>query len=155
MHLCSVRVNYRRWVLVLPVCLASLAGCSRGVQVVPVEGSVYYNDQPLPFGSVMFQPTSGQPAGARLAEDGSFRLSTFSEFDGAIVGKHKVKVTCYSSQDPALASRQPSGEQMLGVSLIPENYTYSDRSGLTAEVKPDGNEPFEFRLSGPPLAGPR
>ncbi len=130
-------------------------GCDKGPQVVPVEGIVYYNDKPLPFGSVMFQPQMGQPAGARLDQDGSFKLSTFSEFDGAIVGQHKVKVNCYASQNPKFTNVNTGGEQTLGPVLIPEKYTYSDQSGLTAEVRPEGNEPFEFRLTGPPLKLPR
>ncbi len=151
MRPCKLRANFPSGVVVLYIAAFTILGCNRGPQVVPVEGVVYYNDEPLPFGSVMFQPIMGQPAGARLAEDGSFKLSTFSEYDGAIVGEHKVKVTCYASQNPALVSRNTGGEQTLGPSLIPENYTYSDQSGLTAIVKPEGNEPLEFRLTGPPL----
>lgn len=134
--------------------LTFIPGCDRGPQVSPVSGIVYYNDEPLPFGGVMFQPSSGQPAGGRIEADGSFRLSTFSEFDGAIVGSHKVKITCYSSQSPRRLQNSRGGEQTLGASLIPENYTLADQSGLTAEVEAGENNSFEFRLSGPDLQIP-
>ena len=149
MRLCNIRASQPRWFGTRLLVLGMFLGCSKGPQVVPVEGVVYYNDKPLPFGSVMFQPEMGQPAGAKLNEDGSFRLSTFSEFDGAIVGKHKVKVTCYESQNPKKLKQKSIGEQSLGPCLIPEKYTYSDQSGLTAEVQRDSNKPLEFRLTGP------
>lgn len=155
MRLCNLGMYRLRWLGLLAGCIGTSIGCHRGPEVVPVEGIVYYNDAPLPFGSVMFQPQVGQPAGARLNKDGTFKLSTFSEFDGAIVGNHKVKVTCYASQNPLLTKQKTVGEQTLGPLLIPDNYTYSDQSGLTADVKSDENEPFEFRLTGPPVKFPK
>lgn len=155
MRLCNGTVFHLVSAGALAVLAGYAVGCKKGAHVVPVEGIVYYNDKPLAFGSVMFQPPMGQPAGARIQEDGSFKLSTFSEFDGAIVGRHKVKVTCYASQNPKFAQRNAAGEQSLGPLLIPETYTYSDQSGLTAEVLPERNEPFEFRLTGPPFKLPR
>ncbi|TWU23664.1 hypothetical protein [Bythopirellula polymerisocia] len=152
---CEVRAFPLWWIGLLAVVVGISAGCDQGPLVVPVEGTVYYNDKPLPFGSVMFQPQMGQPAGARIAEDGTFKLSTFSEYDGAIVGQHKVKVSCYASQSPELAKKKTVGEQTLGPSLIPENYTYSDQSGLTADINSEGNEPIELRLTGPPIKVPR
>jgi hypothetical protein len=74
-------------------------------------------------------------------------LSTFEPGDGAVVGQHKVRITCYESQrDPA--ARGP-GEQSLGRLLIPLRYTLFDQSGLTAEVRADRTEPFVFELSDP------
>lgn len=43
------------------------------------------------------------------------------------------------------------GEQSLGKLLIPVNYTLFDQSGLTAEVKAEGNQSFVFELRGPPM----
>ncbi|QEG32909.1 hypothetical protein [Bythopirellula goksoeyrii] len=155
LRLSRAGASQQAWLGLLISLAATLTGCDHGPQVVPVEGTVYYNDEPLPFGSVMFQPQMGQPAGARLNEDGTFELSTFSEFDGAIVGQHKVKVTCYASQSPQIENKKSVGEQTLGPSLIPEKYTYSDQSGLSVEILSVGNQPIELRLTGPPLKLPR
>jgi len=125
----------------------AVVGCDRGPEIVPVTGTVLYNGEPLPFGSVTFQPPSGQPARGEIRGDGTFELSTYRRGDGAVVGKHKVKIACYESQHPA-AVKGP-GEQSLGRSLIPTNYTLLDQSGLVAEVRPGENEPFVFDLSGP------
>jgi hypothetical protein len=116
--------------------------------MVPVTGKVLYNGKPLEFGSIAFQPPSGQPAQSEIQSDGTFELSTYRLHDGAVVGLHKVRVACYESQKPNAA--RPAGEQKLGKSMIPQKYTFFDQSGLTAEVKEGGNEPFVFELSGAP-----
>ena len=128
-------------------------GCEQGPRVVPVAGKVLYNGKPLEFGTVTFQPRSGQPAVGEIQRDGTFQLSTFREHDGAVVGTHKVRIACYESQRNPAAKRP--GEQMLGKLLIPMKYTLFDQSGLTAEVREDENQPFEFELTGPVDAGVR
>ena len=134
--------------------LILLPGCDKGPQVVPVTGTVYYNDEPLPFGSIMFQPASGQPATGQI-ENGAFSMSSFRKGDGATVGPQKVRINCYSSQSPQEKAKPVVGERSIGALLIPREYTTFDTSGFTADVNPDSNEPFEFRLTGPPLKLPR
>jgi hypothetical protein len=131
------------------------AGCSKGPAVAPVSGKVLYNGEPLPYGSIMFQPASGQPAGAAIEPDGTFRLSTFSEFDGAIIGPHKVKVTCYTSQRPSEKAQKKVGEATLGQLLIPLQYTFLDQSGLTATVPAEGAGSLVFELTGPKRSFPK
>lgn len=122
-------------------------GCDSGPLVVPVEGKVLYNGEPLPYGNISFQPTSGQAAGGLINPDGTFRMSTFAEYDGAIVGSHKVKFTCYTSQRPSQKGKPRGGN--LGEFLIPKKYAYFNTSGLAADVEAEGNEPFLFELTGP------
>lgn len=142
---------------VLLVALAMLAapatgGCKRGnPRVVPVRGKVLYNGEPLPFGSVMFQPDKGQAAVADLGGDGSFTLSSYGPNDGAVPGTHSVSVSCYEGQRPGKAG----GGDSLGRLLIPLKYTRFGSSGLTAEVKDQaGEQPQEIvlELSGPAVA---
>jgi hypothetical protein len=135
--------------IVLLSLAASLSGCSDKPAVAPVSGQVTYNGKPLPYGSVGFQPAQGQPSGAAIQPDGSFRLSTFAEFDGAIIGSHKVKVTCYASQRPSQQAQKTAGEFVLGESLIPAQYSFLDQSGLTAEVPAAGTESILIELTGP------
>lgn len=124
-----------------------LAGCERGPQMVQVTGKVLYNGQPLKFGSVTFQPPTGQPARGEIQSDGTFSLSTYRPGDGAVVGRHKVRVACYESQRPTAV--KPPGEQSLGKLLIPQKYTLFDESGLTADVRADSTAPLVFELTGP------
>jgi hypothetical protein len=115
--------------------------------MAPATGKVFYNGKPLEFGSVTFQPPSGQPARGKIQSDGTFSLSTFRPGDGAVVGSHKVRITCYESQRGTLANT--GGEPSLGESLIPIKYTFFDQSGLTAEVRREESTPFLFELNDP------
>jgi hypothetical protein len=130
-------------------------GCQKGPAVGSVSGKVTYNGQPLPYGNVVFQPPSGQPAGGAIQPDGTFRLSTFSEYDGAIIGPHKVRVGCYTSQSPSQANKKSPGEASLGQLLIPTKYTFADQSGLTATVPAEGLSEVVFELTGPKRAFPK
>jgi hypothetical protein len=127
--------------------LFATPGCNTGPEVVPVTGRVMYNNKPLEFGSVTFQPRSGQPARGEIQSDGTFGLSTFAPNDGAVVGTHKVRIACYESQRPSAA--KPIGEQSLGKLLIPQKYTLFDQSGLVAEVQANQANSFVFELTGP------
>jgi len=116
----------------------SVVGCrdSGRPKVVPVEGKVLYNGKPLEFGVVAFQPSRGQPAMGIIRPDGTFTLATYRPEDGVPLGHHKVRISCYSSQDPK--NQPPPDEQVserpIGTLFIPRKYTVFDRSGLTAEV---------------------
>jgi hypothetical protein len=127
--------------------LVFLAGCNHGPKMASVTGKVMYNGRPLEFGVVMFQPSSGQPAQGEIQPDGTFNLSTYRLNDGAVLGKHKVRIACYESMRPG-ATKGP-GERTLGKPLVPEKYTLFDMSGLTADVS-ETNHEFTFELSGPP-----
>ncbi len=125
-----------------------LVGCESGPPMAPVSGRVTFNGKPLEFGTVMFQLSSGgQPARGQIQSDGTFELGTFAAGDGAIVGEHKVRITSYSGQAPGKSDEASAGGGTLGQLLIPKRYTMFGTSKLTATVKPDGNEPFEFDLT--------
>ncbi len=130
----------------------AISGCgSSNLPVAPMEGKVLYNGQPLSFGSVMFQPSQGPPAHGQIQSDGTFRLSTYEENDGAVIGTHKVRVTCLQNQAPNAASSPEANappETMFDKSLIPTKYGRIGTSGITVEVK-DNNEPFQIDLAGP------
>ena len=138
----------RRWLPLVPLLLVVCApGCNRGPAMGKVSGSVSLDGTPLKFGSVMFQNVSGgQPSVGEIQPDGSFVLSTFRPEDGAIVGNHKVRVVCYSTQDPANKRSGPMGDS-LGALLIPRKYASLGTSGLSAEVTAEGLEDFKIELS--------
>ena len=132
----------------LAAAVVLMAGCGDGPHVVPVEGKVQFADgEPLPFGSVMFQPPAGKPARGIIQSDGTFEMTTETEGDGAVVGMNLVRITCTTSQDPAVQARSGDAPVMkLGESLIHERYSILGSSGLTADVKPSDNQPFVFTV---------
>jgi len=101
----------------------------------PVNGKVTYKGQPLPTGTIMFVPGEGPAATGEIAKDGSYRLSTYANDDGAVLGKHKVSITALQNVGAGLPE-QKSGTPP---SLIPKKYISDQTSGLTAEVKAGGN----------------
>lgn len=127
------------------------AGCDSLPQTAPVTGKVYLNDKPLEFGMVTFLPAAGgQPARGKIQSDGSYTLSTYAEADGAVPGKHRVRIMCTTAQDPKNPIELTGNELMAGKLLIPHKYTQMGSSGLTADVKIEGENKFEFKLTGKP-----
>jgi hypothetical protein len=75
-------------------------GCGSGdFPVAPVSGRVLCDGQPVPHAIVFFEPLqtgesalAGKQGTARAKEDGTFVISTYGTEDGAVVGKHRVRV---------------------------------------------------------------
>lgn len=82
------------------VALVLLCGCGGApYDLAPTAGSVTIEGEPFAHGKVMFAPVSqgsqvevGKPAFGLLQADGTFTLSTYSDNDGAVIGKHWVTV---------------------------------------------------------------
>ena len=127
------------------VALTIVAGCGPRRLLVPVHGRVFFDGQPLAFGSVSFQGASGQPATAAIGPDGTFVLAVIGEGPGAFEGRNRVIVACYEGQRrPAAPS---GGELHLGASLIPERCTSYETSGLVIDVQPGMRLPVELQLT--------
>jgi hypothetical protein len=138
----------RALVLTLVVGLGlAVCGCgSDELPVAPAKGTVKYQGKLLEFGSVIFQPEKGPPARGTIQSDGSFVLGTYGSSDGAIIGKHKVRITCSETQKPGYTP--PTGEEAgVGKSMIPKKYVSFRSSGLTKEVTESGPNEFNFELT--------
>jgi hypothetical protein len=108
-----------------------------GKSVVPVTGTVSYRGSPTPGAEVFFQQTDNFARG-RVEADGTFRLTSYRAFDGAVPGEYKVTITW---RDPAVTiTGQP------GPNRLPERYAKPDTSKLTATVQAEGPNRFVFTL---------
>ncbi|MCD4726719.1 MAG: hypothetical protein K8R46_03595 [Pirellulales bacterium] len=120
------------------VCVGAIAvlaaGCGRENQLetIKVTGRVTLDGQPLGSGTVVFMPQKGPGAKGTIGSDGSFRMGTYAEGDGAVAGRHQVAVIALDPKAMAAAK----GPDAYVPSLIPERYNSSATSGLTFEVKP-------------------
>lgn len=119
---------------------AAVLGCSKGKTYVPVTGTVKYADGTVPkgqAGSVTFQPAAGgvgsKGASSRVAEDGSFSLSSIQPGDGAKPGEYNVTLSILDSY--------PKGK-----SVVAEKYTKAGTTPLKATVKDSGTNHFDFVL---------
>jgi len=129
--------------------LAMVAGCSGGREpTYPVEGRVTLRGEPLSSGMIIFRPAQGPVATGKIDEQGRFRLSTYGEGDGAVAGRHAVRLGL-----PDKTFDVPADELEFTTEFdtpppeppFPSKYLAFETSELTAEVKEDGNH-FEFNL---------
>jgi hypothetical protein len=141
-------------VLLLYVALLTFAvaamGCQKsGPELAPVSGKVNYQGKPLPFGTVVFLPESGRTSTGNIQPDGTFQMVTSGRGDGAAVGKNKVRIACYTNQDPA--KKGPGGAGLAGITpgepLIPQKYLSCETSGVEVEVRSGANDPVVLELN--------
>jgi len=118
--------------------IAIVCGCGQtGPRTYPVSGTVTFNGKPVAEGDIVFIPPdrSLAPEGGRIV-DGVFAMRSKE-------GKCRVEITA--------SEVGPNTPRVDGVPLI-TNYIparYNSRSVLSAEVAPDGENTFDFRLKGP------
>lgn len=149
--------------------LATFFGCGPGVPkigTIPASGTVTFKGQPVEGANVAFvpaDPNSGKQATGYTDGNGRFKLQTFfggtSAADGALPGDYQVtvvKVSGSGSGLPTLGEGGGPGTTLGGPNATPDNNSklelpskYADpaKSGLTATVKPAGNEPFALTLT--------
>jgi hypothetical protein len=146
----SRRLSYSNRLCRLVACavLGVMAcGCSGGKQpkVVPVAGKVLFEGRPVPRAQVVFVPLSDPaPAAARPVgttdEDGRFRLSTFTQKDGAPEGEYAVLVTLF----PLVGQKD---DLRLGPNVLPPRYADPRQSPLKAQVTKVQSELAPFQLT--------
>jgi hypothetical protein len=111
--------------LLVVVGIVFLPGCA-GPLMAPVKGQVTCNGKPVKEAALIFAPAAkaegdleaGKPATGFSDEAGNYFLSTFKNYDGALVGQHTVTITL-DDTNPARCARLKK---------------------LTLEVKPGNNE---------------
>jgi hypothetical protein len=123
--------------------LGAVTGCARDDSLASVEGIVRLDGQPLTTGTVRFIPTAGRAATGKIQPDGTYRLGTYGDSDGALVGTHSVAIIAYA----AGGDERPAYEKPAQASkpLVPERYLAPGTSGLRFEVKPAKNQ-ADFNL---------
>ena len=92
------------------VCLATWVGCGQGLEKFPlaeVTGTVVCEGRPVAKAMVFFEPVRsgdkaevGKQGFALTDEDGKFVVSTYGDEDGAVVGRHLVRVGKTEASQP-------------------------------------------------------
>src|SRR5262245_29306401 len=109
----------------------SMMGCSDNLpKRAPVKGMITYKGKSVPQGTIMFQPDDG-PAATAPIKDGQYVLKTFRDGDGAVLGKHRVTVISMEDQ----SGRLPEDRNPLPPAIVPLDFSFPDKSGLTAQVE--------------------
>jgi hypothetical protein len=131
-----------RWRLAAILSLVVAAGCGRS-GLYPVEGKVAFPDgTPYTAGTVVFGPVDKDALLAPRGEiqaDGTFRMSTHKEGDGAPEGKYRV-----------LIAPPEAGDTDSPPPAIDRRFTTFDKSGLEYTVKTGKNEFFTITVEKRP-----
>jgi hypothetical protein len=115
--------------------LLALASCtSEPAKKEAVQGRVYFHNEPLRGGTIVFTPDAargneGPIATGEIQSDGRFTLSTGSE-SGAVAGWHRVTIAASADCKPPL----------------PPRYRDPKLSEQSREVKVGQPNSFDFRL---------
>ena len=138
---------YLKYCVVLGTCLLVLAclGCGPGGPAIEsVEGTVTLDGKPLPNASVVFVPENGRPAGATTDSQGHYVLTFTEGRQGAMLGKHKVRIS--TASDP---SETPDGEPIPGTpETIPMKYNAQTELEFTVEAGKKNTADFDLSSEG-------
>ena len=118
----------------------TLFGCRRGPKLAPVHGSITYKGKPVPQGTILFTPENGPSATGEI-KDGQYSLMTDNKWNGAVPGKHTVTIMSLADQ----AGLLPEHRSPLPPPIVPLEYSFADKSGLTAQVE-DKDNVIDFHL---------
>jgi len=102
----------RAFLLVLAAGALLASGCGSD-KLAPVKGRVTCNGKPVVQAFVTFSPVpaneedkeAGKPGTGETDEEGYYELSTYKNYDGALIGKHRVTVMLFDT-NPARCKRE-------------------------------------------------
>lgn len=121
---------------------ALLAGCSGGeAKRYAVSGEVTFRDRPLETGGITFLPeneSTGASGGAAI-KDGRYEIPAKN---GLPAGRYKVMITSADAKAPPDPDALPGPAGPLPRDRIKPKYNV--QTTLTAEVKADGKNTFDF-----------
>jgi len=141
------------------VLLVSFVGCSGGLSVNYVEGTVKHDGSPVEGASVTFTPKSdgkGMIASGITDANGVYKLTVVQggkKDKGAMEGDYTVSIIKKTDfpirMDPPPPAYPDSAEIPIYGFVFPKKYTNPNTSGLTASVKSGKNLNVDFELTGP------
>jgi len=124
----------------------ALTGCGGATDNLPrqaVSGEVTLDGKPLPSGSIQFVPesaTTATEAGAAI-QDGRYAIA---RDQGPVPGKYVVRIYGSSGQIVQPEDGIPGSVHPMPKELIP--LKYNTKTTLSAEVKPEAPNAFDFKL---------
>src|SRR5262245_29550919 len=128
-------MSFHTWkaALALAGLVVVFAGCGRGGPAAgEVAGKVSVGGKPVTAGVVKFVPDAGEPVGASLGPDGTYRAT------GVPAGRSRVAIETLQFKNltppPPAMAKQMGGPRAQYVP-IPAKYEKPDTSGLSVEVR--------------------
>jgi hypothetical protein len=112
------------------------------LRVYPLRGELFVKGQPASGASVVLHPRDkekGRAAFATVQADGTFKLSTYANFDGAAAGEYAVTISWCDE-------RQEEGEIIASADKLGDQYSKHHQTSLATTVQAGKNEPLRFDL---------
>ena len=117
----------RAWTLATMALATQLltTGCGKAnpdrIRVVPVDGKVTFNGQPLPGAMIVLHAKNGGSLAAptpraQVGKDGSFRFTTYDADDGAPPGEYVATIAWYKLVNQG-------GDVKAGPNVLPSKYS--------------------------------
>lgn len=143
----------------LGLALAAAAGCGEKSRYVPVSGVVKLNGKAYRNASVYFQPTGskenpnpGRGSYGVTDQNGRFSLKTDDGIDGAVVGRHQIKILTNEENttgfDPEVGSPDNAPGPARGkTDPIPTDWR--TLGSHTFEVPAGGTDQANFEIENP------
>ncbi len=128
--------------LVAAMMIIGCGGVDDAPPTVSISGEVTFNGEPLPSGEIIFRPSDkGSRSDAAQIKDGKYTI------EKCTLGAKRVEITAMREDKSAGVQTLETGES--GPALqqyIPAEY--NDKSTLTADVKEEDGQTFNFPLKG-------
>lgn len=103
----------------LSICVVGCSGSSDALDMGKVAGHVTLDGQPLANAQIIFAPKDGRPSIGKTDEDGWYVLQYTGDREGALIGKHRVRITTHIDD----YSDEVSGHVVKGrKEVLPEKY---------------------------------
>jgi hypothetical protein len=142
----------KRFVL-LGIALAA-AGCSGGPKIASVSGVVTLDGRPYPNAVVSFQPLGskdapnpGRGSAGVTDEKGQFTLRYDGVKNGAVVGKHRVRIFTRLGAEPGQDDGAPDPPPARKPNLVePIPADWHEQSTREFEVPPRGTKEANFAI---------
>ncbi len=131
-----------RTICVLCLLFIFSIGCRDTGGRVPVTGVVMFDGKPLENGNITFGGDQGA-AGVGQIVNGNFSLNETGNEEGVLPGSYSVIIGSWFEER---GSVREDGSFSPGKTRIPLVYLEPQKSGLSAEVKPQGKNHFTFEL---------
>jgi hypothetical protein len=125
------------------------SGCGKGpppikgkLSLFPVSGKLLMDGQPMTQATILFHPVRKYPDGAApqrpravVESDGTFKVSTYGNADGAPAGDYKVTISWKGDVTGATSEEQAALPEK-----APETFQQPRSSRLRIKVNEDKNE---------------
>jgi len=138
--------------LLIGCALVLALGCNSKAKFVPVSGRVTLDGKPVANALVTFQPVApekstespGVGSSGKTNENGEFTLTAATGENGAVTGKHRVRISVMETQAGSSDERPPRGGWPQGEKIPKE---YNAESNLSYDVPAGGSTTANFPLT--------